>query len=223
MARKTSPYLFPEREEVEQTVGKQARRFDDDDRPVLGYDSWDIGNKHPYDGYLSYTKRCPVHTGAESVYRSLDKLVSLGGAQGHDVNGTAADLVLDLAGLYSGAAIKLIKSGPDDWLHLNALVPKVAPSIVFNWPDGAAVPANVEFWRQVWIRLKATAVQTRHVIVCCAGGHGRTGTALASLILADDLTMTADTAMQWVRAHHCASAIETKDQERYLRLLAQQR
>lgn len=222
MAKKTSPYLFPERDDVEHAIRNRSYPDLDDDRPVLGYDTWDVGRGRSAFGAWT-GKKCPAHTGATSVYRSLDKTVSLGCAQGHEVDGFAADLVLDLAGVYHGSQSKLIKNGPANWLQLNDLIPKKAPAIAFDWADGSAPYAPIAFWRAMWALLRDAATTTRHIIVCCVGGHGRTGTAVAALILADDLTMTAATATQWVRAHHCASAIETQAQEQYLTALQQQR
>lgn len=56
-----------------------------------------------------------------------------------------------------------------------------------------------------------------HVEIGCLGGHGRTGTALASLaVLAGT---PPDDAVAWVRANYCDRAVETAEQEAFIRQL----
>jgi hypothetical protein len=57
------------------------------------------------------------------------------------------------------------------------------------------------------------ALQGQTVEVGCMGGHGRTGTMLACMVILADPTMSADEACKWVRSHHCNEAIETNSQE----------
>jgi hypothetical protein len=56
------------------------------------------------------------------------------------------------------------------------------------------------------------------VEVCCKGGIGRTGTALAALAVLDGLP--AADAVSWVRAAYHPRAVETPWQRRWLRSLA---
>ena len=52
------------------------------------------------------------------------------------------------------------------------------------------------------------------VEVACAGGHGRTGTALACLAIVDGVP--AERAVAFVREHYDAHAVETPWQCRYI-------
>jgi protein-tyrosine phosphatase len=52
------------------------------------------------------------------------------------------------------------------------------------------------------------------------GGHGRTGTALASVLMASGKATDPDTAIELVRSKHCKRAIETYDQIDYLEIVA---
>jgi len=56
---------------------------------------------------------------------------------------------------------------------------------------------------------------TDRVEVGCAGGRGRTGTALACLVAID--AGTAEGAVDWVRSRYDPRAVETSGQRRYVR------
>jgi len=52
------------------------------------------------------------------------------------------------------------------------------------------------------------------VEIACAGGHGRTGTALACLAVLDGVPSRE--AVRYVRAHYAARAVETPGQRRFV-------
>jgi len=86
-------------------------------------------------------------------------------------------------------------------------------SVWVRWPDfrlPADRPAAVAALRGAWER----ALEDR-VEVACAGGHGRTGTALACLAVIDGVAP--DDAVAYVRAHYNRRAVETLWQRRYVR------
>lgn len=89
------------------------------------------------------------------------------------------------------------------------------PELVLDWPDMGTVDLPRQFWTDLIEYLNRTAAS---MLVFCVGGHGRTGTAIASLMVACGWT-SAD-AMAWVRAHYCGRAIETDEQEDYVRWIA---
>jgi hypothetical protein len=122
------------------------------------------------------------------------------------------DLVIDCAGLVNGR--KFVTSNNPRYRSLNALA---FPDVIrLAWPDMTA-PTHVGL--KFWTRLHGMLPQ--HTAVACVGGHGRTGTALACLLVADG--MTADDAIKTVRAKHCTKAIETVTQEQYIKRLAADR
>jgi protein-tyrosine phosphatase len=89
-------------------------------------------------------------------------------------------------------------------------------AIWVRWPDfrlpadrAAARAALVEAWQR--------SAQER-VEVACAGGRGRTGTALACLAVLDGVP--ADQAVAWVRARYHPKAVETPWQARFVRRFA---
>ena len=56
--------------------------------------------------------------------------------------------------------------------------------------------------------------EAERVEIACAGGHGRTGTALACLAVLDGVPGRA--AVRYVRAHYAARAVETPGQRRFV-------
>jgi hypothetical protein len=81
-----------------------------------------------------------------------------------------------------------------------------------RWPD-FRLPADRDEARallgEAWAR-----AETRRVEVACAGGRGRTGTALACLAVLDGVP--AREAVAYVRAHYARGAVETPWQRRYV-------
>jgi hypothetical protein len=81
-----------------------------------------------------------------------------------------------------------------------------------RWPDfwlpadRAAAEAAL---REAWAR-----AETDRVEVACAGGRGRTGTALACLAVLDGVPR--GEAVAYVREHYCPRAVETPWQRRYV-------
>jgi len=81
-----------------------------------------------------------------------------------------------------------------------------------RWPDFRlpADPARArELFREAWER-----ALTERVELACAGGRGRTGTALACLAVIDGVP--ADEAVAYVRQHYDPHAVETPWQKRYV-------
>jgi len=80
-------------------------------------------------------------------------------------------------------------------------------------------------WRDFWLPTDREAARgilaeiwrrtaTDRVELACAGGHGRTGTAMACLAVLDGVR--ADEAIAFVRRHYHPRAVETPWQERYV-------
>ncbi len=81
-----------------------------------------------------------------------------------------------------------------------------------RWPD-FRLPTDradaAEAFRQAWERCAVERVE-----VACAGGKGRTGTALACLAILDGVPP--GEAVAYVRAHYQAHAVETPWQRRFV-------
>lgn len=103
---------------------------------------------------------------------------------------------------------------PDFGVYLLGKPPPAMPweSRWLRWPDyglpaerDKVVPALAEAWR----RAKAERVE-----IACAGGRGRTGTALACLAILDGVPSSG--AVAFVREHYDRRAVETPWQRRYV-------
>ena len=81
-----------------------------------------------------------------------------------------------------------------------------------RWPDfrlpadrADVLPALTEVWQRA---------ATERVEIACAGGRGRTGTALACMAILDGVP--ASKAVAFVREHYDRHAVETPGQRRYI-------
>ena len=113
--------------------------------------------------------------------------LTFGGATGSCCDPNDADIVLDLAHNFSSSdgKTKFVKDGPPEWLALNQLVKPRAKIIRLDWPDQKGPgPVPCRFWRSALRLMHKACPQGGHVIVTCFGGHGRTGTCLASILIA---------------------------------------
>jgi hypothetical protein len=96
---------------------------------------------------------------------------------------------------------------------LGTTPPAVAwPSRWLRWPD-FWLPSDRalarELLHETWER-----AMTQRVEIACAGGHGRTGTALACLAIIDGVP--AKQAVAFIRQHYDRHAVETPWQKRYV-------
>jgi hypothetical protein len=85
-----------------------------------------------------------------------------------------------------------------------------------EWPDCGIIRLPRAFWEELVVYL-----ETNHskLLIFCQGGHGRTGTAIACLMVTA-LDYTAKQAIAWIRKNYCSSAIESVSQENYIRQIA---
>jgi Protein-tyrosine phosphatase len=81
-----------------------------------------------------------------------------------------------------------------------------------RWPD-FRLPADPDQARRVLTEAWRRSA-TERVEVACAGGRGRTGTALACLAILDGVA--AAQAVTYVRAHYDRRAVETPGQRRFV-------
>lgn len=81
-----------------------------------------------------------------------------------------------------------------------------------RWPDfrlPSDRAAAAEALREAWVR-----AETERVEIACAGGQGRTGTALACLAVLDGVP--GPDAVGYVRRHYSPRAVETPWQRRFV-------
>lgn len=108
--------------------------------------------------------------------------------------------------LFSGDA--LLRAGLEDYvIPYNLLDPKI---LQIDWDDRRAPRLNPDFWADFVTRLSGT------VLICCQGGHGRSGTGAVCMMMALNPEYTPADAIIHLRAVHCARAIESKEQHEYI-------
>jgi hypothetical protein len=83
--------------------------------------------------------------------------------------------------------------------------------IRLDWDDYSVPSLDVQFWYDLYEYIVAN---NAHVLVFCVGGHGRTGTAMASLLVASGYT--AQESIKILRENYCQKAVESKLQEQYV-------
>ena len=85
-----------------------------------------------------------------------------------------------------------------------------------DWPDFRR-PRDPDAAVRILRRVHHAAA-TRRVEIACAGGRGRTGTAIA--VLARLAGVSASEAVAWTRAHYRPRAVETPGQRRWVQWFA---
>jgi protein-tyrosine phosphatase len=102
---------------------------------------------------------------------------------------------------------------PEFGVYLLGRPPEVPwPSVWVRWPD-FRLPSDPDALRTALAEAHRRAATDR-VELGCAGGHGRTGTALACLAVLDGVP--AEDAVAYVRAHYDRHAVETRAQKRFV-------
>jgi len=89
--------------------------------------------------------------------------------------------------------------------------------VVYPWPD-LGVPRDPRRFKQALRWLLEQASEGRRVEIGCAGGHGRTGSTLAGLLVLQGLSP--QEAIRRVRRTYCVEAIESAEQSAMIRQLA---
>lgn len=150
-------------------------------------------------------KKVCLHKGVKPIV-TLQSSATLYVANARSLSVDYTDLILDLAGNAEGYLNGFVR-GSQRFRALNELVHM--PEIVrLMWDDYDIPPVGLDFW------LAMLPLLGGHVTITCIGGHGRSGTAVAALLVADG--WDAQKAIDHVRQTHCELAIETRDQEDYV-------
>lgn len=136
--------------------------------------------------------------------------------------GKAIDLDADYALFFSSGWKDLAE--PDISIHnfgSRPTIPDLGGEDRSNWPPFALLywrdmgPPNPDIVRYAqWAA--AEWKSGKNLQFGCFGGHGRTGTFLA-LLMVEAGVADGDTAIEWVRKNYCDAAIETKGQEDFIK------
>ena len=136
-----------------------------------------------------------------------------GGGSSRGAKPYETDIIIDLADKMSGRG--WVSSIPDGWAIKSLFANPIVLS--FKITDMyAPTEIPMKFWTTLWEDLKKQA--PCDVLVMCMGGHGRTGTVLASLLMASGFKSNKDAEhpIQWMWDNYCSNAIETDVQMKYV-------
>lgn len=129
-------------------------------------------------------------------------------------------LIVNCSGSARFNVTKSVVKVPQGWTpRLEALTYAydVGDELMLDWKDGDGILLKPIFWQDLLAEIHEHCY--KRVVVCCVGGHGRTGTALACMLgAAPSFTKvaTAGACVSWLRKNYCKKAIETVDQEDYI-------
>jgi len=118
-----------------------------------------------------------------------------------------------------------IKKIPErlNWIKLNPPLIPTADELLLDMPDRGILLLKASFWPDLLKECYAT--NYRRIEVCCVGGHGRTGTVLACLLLASGNFIKGfdgKAAVKSIRDFYCPEAIESETQENYIGFVGRQ-
>jgi hypothetical protein len=175
-------------------------------------------------GYISKSKSYSIgkgfnHCTHNPTYAFSIDGIEFYGATKHKIHYVAEgfDLICNVSGF--GLDLKNLIRGARPWLELNKFNRYNIEEMVIEWPDGEAISVEPQFFRRFVEICKEQKKSS--VIVTCLGGHGRTGTMLASLLLTHD-KVTAAEAIALVRSAICKECIESRSQVYFLEQLAKE-
>ena len=166
-----------------------------------------------YPGTVPYVLKTPkqvmeingVNIYGASVY-DISKIPDLG-------------LVIDLSDITTPVR-HLVTGNPRAQKELPSSLFENRMSIIYiGWEDGSAHSLSVVWWETL-VSVIEELPEGSSVAVCCVGGTGRTGTALAVLAgLTDQLGPDELDPVAWVRAHYYDDAVETEKQLHYVEII----
>jgi len=171
------------------------------------YEKWLQG----YDqGYIAEAS-CKHKNGALVLQTSTGVLLS--GSSASMSTDHKVDYVIDMNGHYPMTPSQTISGTKNILSKLSKFLMKEE-----DFPEVLRVKckdfSSPEVSHDMWIELLKILPKGAKVLCTCQGGHGRTGTALASILAAD--RYTASEAIAMVRKHYCKEAVETESQENYI-------
>ena len=170
--------------------------------------SWFNGTYTPHKLGFTAKKLCD-HEGDTPVFAIGEMNFFGADSKGAGKGAWGKDAIIDCAGVAPKPASQFIDSNQRKYRQLNSKPTR--DYIRLHWQDYGTPPVGRDFW----IRLLGLLPKEGNILVCCMGSHGRTGTAMACLMVASNL-WTASEAIDYVRRNHCEEAIETAAQETYI-------
>lgn len=181
------------------------------DSVKIGKSSWKGSGSTSY----ATTWESHKHYGDKVIFEYEGKQLFASNSSSLDEKSGKWNLIIDLAGIVTMPrnASFIREDAKPQFKSLSKHLDKdeALPSDVLRlfWNDMSIPPCGIEFWVEMW------KVLPEKTVIGCMGGHGRTGTCIASLIIASG-QMDYWQALEHVRKEHCKKAVENLVQEQYL-------
>lgn len=146
---------------------------------------------------------------APEYVMGIDEVAYYGCSQSHALE-FSGDLILNFTKTQDTPSVMGVSSLAE---HINI---EFDEEIMVPWPDFSIPKVKHSFW----MALHKYIQNNNYKDVCfhCEAGHGRTGTALCSMLIAIQ-GYTPEEAVWHVRTHYCLEAVETWEQCQYLQEL----
>lgn len=126
------------------------------------------------------------------------------------------DLVINCTGTSFSPKKPFVSKAPE-WFSVSDkyLKESVVNQVLLEWKDMSPPPNIIEldFWEDIVRQCLKNNI--KRVFCCCTAGQGRTGTALAALMLATGAVDEPSQAIDHLREHYNSKAVETGGQELY--------
>jgi len=164
--------------------------------------------------YESYLNRYnpPCHTGSIGVFTDpLSGITFYGGGKTRGLEIMADTVIIDI-GAHVKTAFSICGTCPDGFLESTRKAYD-NPIIKIDCEDFGTPILSALFWYTLAKDLRA---YKHDVLVCCLGGHGRTGMILsimAGMLIPD---VTGQRPITFVRNNYCEHAVESEKQKKYI-------
>jgi len=153
------------------------------------------------------SKEC--HKGTIEVFTDPQSNIKIkGGGKWKDLEILPDHLIVD-CGADIGKIITIYGFTP----HIDLEKKYNHKSITINWPDFDYPDLDFHFWGDL---IEVLRKKKKDVIVCCKGGHGRTGTCLSILAYYMNVKEAQENPIDFVRSKYCKEAVESENQVWYV-------
>ena len=173
--------------------------------------------------YKSQTTWKPCHTGNNKLF-SIEQEKNSGkflvGGWSKEAKMITDSYVIDLTGMKT---LQVDIEAQDD-IAKKAFKKTIAADSKVNStgilhlyiPDGKTPYWPREVWKELADEVYAIMESGKDILVCCLGGHGRTGIAASILAHIIDPDMVGKNPVQWVRDIYCEKVVENQKQIDYI-------
>lgn len=170
----------------------------------------------------AYCKHDPT---PEPIFAAKNVELYIADAQGCRTYYDKYDVVLDCGDILSDFQISSNPLKGDPTL-IDVVKPHIyqrAQVLQIKWADRASPLLYPKVWLELakYFQAEGTPKRPLRVLTACQGGHGRSGTSLTALMMALSTYDPLD-AITHLRAVHCARAIESAVQHKYLNLVGEE-